>query len=536
MDSEFVPLAGSERPRKHEAERIGDVDPASKVEVTLTLRGAELPALDVDTPPMSRAELERGYGARPEDVAQVTSTLERFGLTVDKVSTVGRSMRVSGTAAQVEAAFHAGLGVYRSATGGEFRGREAALSIPAELDGIVTGVFGLDQRRVAHRAAADPDSRPVAAQVSALGPADLERHYSFPPGRGEGQTIAIAEFGGTYFPEDLATFCRQHELSPASVSVIDAGLEPVPPNEVERLPEEQRQEVLDASGEVMMDIEIVSGLCPDAEIVVYFATFDQKGWIDLLNEVIAGKPAAASVLSVSWGLAEDSTDWSRAAVEEVNQRLQAAAHLGVTICVASGDDGSGDQLQDGRAHVNFPASSPFVLSVGGTMLEDGREVVWWQAPGQRQGGGGATGGGVSAIFDRPPWQTVTVASLNEGSIDGRVVPDIAALAGPPYYDLVMLGERQPSGGTSAATPVWASLLARIRAAGKPTAGSTFLPPLLYASLASGETRGQATCADITEGENASHPQPGAGYRAGVGYDAVGGWGVPNGEQLLASLP
>ncbi len=536
MDQEFVPLGGSERPRKHEAERVGDVDPASEVEVTLTLRGKELPKLDVDAAPMSRTELEQDYGAGSADVALVTSTLERFGLKVDQVSTVGRSMRVSGTAAQIEAAFHAGLGVYRSAKEGEFRGREAALQIPAELAGIVTGVFGLDQRRVAHRAGADTDSQAVAEQVSPLAPADLERRYSFPPGRGAGQTVAIAEFGGTYFPDDLAAFSRQHRLSPAAVKVVDVGLEPVPPAAVERLPEEERREVLDASGEVMMDIEIVSGLCPEAEILVYFATFDQKGWIDLLDAVIAGKPAATSVLSVSWGLAEDSSDWSRAAVEEVNQRLQAVAHLGVTVCVASGDDGSGDQLHDGRAHVNFPASSPFVLSVGGTMLNGDREVVWWQSPGQRQGGGGATGGGVSAIFPRPAWQTVKVASLNPGAIDGRVVPDVAALAGPPYYDLVMLGERQPSGGTSAATPVWAALLTRIRAAGKPSAGTTFLAPLLYASLASGEPRGQATCADITEGDNASHPQPGTGYQAEAGYDAVGGWGVPNGEGLLASLP
>lgn len=538
MDQQYVSLSGSERPRKHEAERVGDVDPGSKMEVTLTLRGAELPPLDPDKPPMSRAELERNYGASPEDVARVKSTLERFGLNVDAVSTVGRSMRVTGTAAQVEDAFHAGLGVYRSPKQGEFRGREGALQIPAELADIVTGVFGLDQRRVAHRAGAAPDARAAAAQVAPLGPADLERRYSFPPGRGQGQTVAIAEFGGTYFPEDLETFCRQHELSPAKVSVVDVGLKPVPPNEVEGLPEEERQEVLEASGEVMMDIEIVSGLCPEAEILVYFATFDQKGWIDLLNAVIAGKPAAASVVSVSWGLAEDSSDWSRAAVEEVNLRLQAAAQLGITICVASGDDGSGDQMQDGRAHVNFPASSPFVLSVGGTMLDGEREVVWWQSPGQRQSGGGsgATGGGVSVIFPRPSWQTVKVASLNHGSIDGRVAPDVAALAGPPYYDLVVLGERQASGGTSAATPVWAALLARIRAAGKPSAGATFLPPLLYADIAGGKTRGEATCADITEGDNASHPQPGSGYQAEVGYDAVAGWGVPNGEQLLASLP
>src|SRR5262249_39979311 len=76
-----------------------------------------------------------------------------------------------------------------------------------------------------------------------------------------------------------------------------------------------------------------------------------------------------------------------------------------------------------------------------------------------KGHGGATGGGVSALFDRPAWQTVEVASLNPSSIDGRVVPDVAALAGPPLYQLTLLGRSAPNGGTSASAPLWASLIA-----------------------------------------------------------------------------
>ncbi len=537
MDERHVVLAGSDRPRKHAADRIGDVDPAARVEVTLTLRGSELPQHDSEAPTISRTDYENAYGASSEDIAQVKSTLERFGLTVEDASRVGRSMRVSGTAAQMEGAFKADLGLYRSPDEGEFRGREKDIQIPAELNGLVTGVFGLDQRRVAHRADGDPSTaQATATHVSGLGPRDLERRYDFPPGHGEGQKIGIAEFGGTYFPDDLRDFCNQHRLSMPQVTIVPAGATPLTPAEVAQLPEAQRKEELEASGEVMMDIEIVAGLCPDAEIIVYFSTFDQKGWIDLLSQVLSGLPAPISVLSVSWGLAEDSSDWTQAAVQEVNQRLQAAAHMGITTCVASGDDGSGDQVNDGRAHVNFPATSPFVLSVGGTMLEASREVVWWQTPGQRADGGGSTGGGVSTIFERPSWQTVEVPSLNPGSIDGRIVPDITALAGPPGYDLVLLGNREPSGGTSAATPLWAALIARLLEAGKPSQGPTFLAPLLYEGTPSGEPRGQATCTDITEGDNTSHPHPGSGYEAGPGYDAVSGWGAPNGQQLLASLP
>lgn len=286
-----------------------------------------------------------------------------------------------------------------------------------------------------------------------------------------------------------------------------------------------------------MDVEIIAGLCPGADISVYFSTFDQKGWIDLLNQVIKDVPVA---LSVSWGLAEDSDDWSVGAVRAIAERLSAAATLGITVCVSSGDDGSGDQMPDDNAHVDFPASSPFVLSVGGTMIAGGPssalEQAWWQPPGRRTGsGGGSTGGGVSVLFPRPDWQDVKVKSLNPGSIDGRVMPDVAALAGPPLYDLTFLGQDMPNGGTSASAPLWASLIARISAAlpaGKP---KRFWTPLLYQAGTDGQPRGRTACGDITLGHNASHPQPGVGYQSQVGYDAVTGWGKPHGLALLKAL-
>ena len=106
----------------------------------------------------------------------------------------------------------------------------------------------------------------------------------------------------------------------------------------------------------MMDVQIIAGLCPKAEITVYFSTFDQGGWVDLLNAVIAARPV---VLSVSWGLAEDDPGWSKNAVAAIDDRLNAARLLGITTCVSSGDDGSGDQIDDGKAHVDFPGCSPF---------------------------------------------------------------------------------------------------------------------------------------------------------------------------------
>ena len=115
------------------------------------------------------------------------------------------------------------------------------------------------------------------------------------------------------------------------------------------------------------------------------------------------------------------------------------------------------------------------------------------------------------------------------------MPDVAALAGPPFYELTLLGHSSPAGGTSAATPVWASLIARIDAALPAAKRQRFRAPMLYQKTRTGGTIGEAGCTDITSGHNASHPQPGRGYAAAEGYDAVTGWGVPNGKALLAAL-
>jgi kumamolisin len=534
MADTHVVLSGSERPRKHDAERVADVDPASPVEVTVTLRGPDLPQVSPGQS-MSREELERTFASSSADIDAVAAALRGYGLEELDRAPSARSLRVHGSAAQMDAAFGADLGVYRRTNGTEFRGREGELQIPAGLEGIVTGVFGLDQRRVARRVPGIPPYQGTAAQAAegALTPADLEERYRFPAGEAEGQTVAIAEFGGAYFPGDLAAFCRQQGRPEPTVRQVGLGVPVLTEEQVMALPPDQREQVLEEAGEVNMDVQIVAGLCPAAEIIVYFTQFDQKGWMDLLNEVIKGVPAGPVTVSVSWGLAEDSADFSAAARSAIDERLQAAALLGITFCVSAGDDGSGDQMQDGLGHVNFPASSPHVLAVGGTMLEGDQEVTWWQSPGDRAHGGGSTGGGVSRVFPQPHWQTVELSAPDAGGKPGRIIPDISALAGPPFYQLVLMGKPAPNGGTSASAPLWAALIARSAAALAPQRAPVFLAPLLYGAGPDGHPLGTSVCRDITVGHNQSTP-PGWGFNAGRGFDAVSGWGVPDGPPLVGT--
>jgi kumamolisin len=523
---------------------VRDVDPNSHIEVTVNLRAPALPPTEnMPEKPLKLDQFVKEYGASDDTIRKVEETLRSHGLHIEGVGPTHRSLRVSGSAAAMESAFQGGVGIYASAAQGEFRAREGSLNIPSELDGFVESVVGLDQRRVAERSAAA-----AAPALAPLTPADIEARYNFPGGQAANQKIAIAEFGSplqsgsflppAFFPDDVTSFCQSQGRPVPGITTVPVNLAPLTPAQFNSLPTQLQNDVFDESAEVMMDVEIVATLCSKADISVYYATWDQKGWLDLIEKVTGDQPVT---LSISYGLAEDSPDWEPAVLQAINSALQAAAMVGITVCVSSGDDGTNCDMPDSRAHVEFPGCSPFVLSVGGTMLTEAggeqQEVVWWESPGRRTGNGhsGATGGGVSTIFPRPAWQTVNIQSLNPQSIQGRVVPDIAGLAGPPLYAGVLNGQPFPDGGTSASAPMWASLLACVNAQLPPGKKQRFIAPLLYQNAPRGGTIGAAGCVDIVSGNNASHPKPGKGYQAQKGYDAVTGWGVPNGKALLEAL-
>jgi len=295
-----VELSSSKRPAAAGARRIGNASPEDEVEVTVTLRGPRLPAArDVTGRVMDRETFSARYSADPDDAAKVKAELTRLGLHVLDVSPVTRSMRVSGTVQQVDGAFGVNLGTYESDDQGQFRGREGRIYVPAPLAGIVTGVFGLDDRRMAQRANA-----PAQQAAAALTPAGLEALYQFPPGDAAGQAIAIVEFDGAYSTSDLQAFCQKYGREAPVPTLVTLG------------PQAAQQQSTSISREATMDVEIIAALCPAASISVYCARFNQKGWIDLLDAVVKTEPLPA-VLSNSFNKAEDSPDWSKSAVTEI---------------------------------------------------------------------------------------------------------------------------------------------------------------------------------------------------------------------------
>jgi kumamolisin len=525
---------------------VGPADPNGLVELTVTIRGKKpMPEPSPASAPLTIEQIEDQFGADPSDVDLAAATFKDLGLSVTEASAGARTLKIEGTVATVEKVFSVSLGLYDSPTQAQYRGREGVIQIPSQLSGIVTGVFGLDERQVARRRPtmlrAKDQASGSATSLAPQVPADLESRYNFPPGTAAGQKIGILEFGGGYFASDLQMFCSQISKTPVpNVTTVAVGKKSLTLQQIEAIKnQQQRNSEFDASGEVNMDIQIVAGLCPGATILVYFAPFTQSGWINVLKKAIHD-PSGPKVISVSWGAPEDTGDFTASAIQEIDNALKVAALAGVTVCISSGDDGAGDAANDGNAHLDFPASSPNALAVGGTMILPTGEIGWWEAPGARtQTGGGSTGGGRSTVFPTPSWQNVPVVSVRTGLAQGRCIPDVAALSGEPLYALIFDGQSQPNGGTSASAPLWTSLLARIAAnlpAGKQVG---FLTPKLYANGPNGKPLGHAVTTDITSGHNDVVAGNGlvavTGYQSSAGYDAITGWGVPNGVVLQTAL-
>jgi kumamolisin len=299
-------------------------------------------------------------------------------------------------------------------------------------------------------------------------------------------------------------------------------------------------------GETMLDVEVIAGACPKAKIVAYFAHFSEQGWIAALDALMQDHANDPGVVSISWGSPEDDDQtWTTQAIENINESFKEAAMLGITICIAAGDDGSSDGVSDGHAHADFPSTSPYVLAVGGTTSPvnggTGPDVVWFEGTGMRDQDfkDGSSGGCVSERFSRPTWQNdINIKSVNPGMFAGRIYPDLAANAdwfASPYL-LVVNGNSEPNGGTSAAAPLIAALLTRINASRGPGHRLGYVTPVLYQTIGSGASAakvGSLGCTDVVEGNN--NTAQAGGYSAGPGYDAVSGWGTPNGVRLTDAL-
>ncbi len=520
-------VAGSERAPLAGARDLGPANPKEMVDVTIRLRSraGKKPALDAAefSKPiaarkiLSRKEFEQAHGADRKDIERIEAFAREHKLTVKETSAARRTVIVSGTVTAVNEAFGVELKNYQHATG-TYRGRTGAIQLPEELQGVVEGVFGLDNRPQAKphfRRRRERTGAPADASSVSYSPVQVATLYDYPTSvNGSGECIALIELGGGFNPSDLSNYWSQLGLTTTpTVSAVSVGNGSNNPTGDPSGPD----------GEVMLDIEVAGSIAPGAKIVAYFADNTDAGFLNAITTAVHDTTNNPSVVSISWGGPESS--WTQAAMTSMDQAFQAAAAMGVSVTVAAGDDGSTDGVTDGLQHVDFPASSPNVLACGGTKLVGSgstisSETVWNELANNE----GATGGGVSGFFALPSYQSNAgvPASTNPSGFVGRGVPDVAGDADPTTgYNTLVDGQSGVIGGTSAVAPLWAGLIALInQSLGKPVG---FLNPLLYQDMTEA-----ADFNDVTSGNNGY-------YSAGPGWDACTGLGSPNGAQIADAL-
>ena len=507
-----VLLSGSERDAVAGSRLIGPMPPSERLEVSVLVRrsGRDAFAARVATlaaghrvgAPMSRAEFARMHGAADADLTAVRGFAAANGLTVVAEHADRRTVRLSGTVAQFESAFAVHLLRYAHPQG-DYRGRTGSIHIPTELAGIIEAVLGLDNR---------PQAQPHfrlrkrAAAATSYTPLQVAGFYGYPAGNGKGECVALIELGGGFRAADLQTYFTGLGVGSVQVSAVSV-------DQAENAPTGSAD---GPDGEVMLDIEVVGAIAPAAHVVAYFAPNTDAGFLDAVTTAIHDETNNPSVLSISWGGAEST--WTSQALTAMDSAFQAAATLGITVCVAAGDGGSSDGIAGGADHVDFPASSPYALACGGTSLRASQTGISSETVWNDGAAGGSTGGGISSFFATPSWQTGLSAHDTDGKVvplAKRGVPDVAGDADPETgYAVRIDGTDTVIGGTSAVAPLWAALIARINQINGTPAG--YLNPRLYQS--------PQGLRDITAGNNGD-------FAASVGWDACTGLGSPNGGVL-----
>jgi subtilase family serine protease len=584
---------GSTPSPARDAKVLGALAADVRIHLTVVLRPRDPAALaafarDVSTPGgslyhqyLTPAEFATRFGATEAQVQSVRASLVAHGLTPGDLSANRLSIPVTATAAQAERAFSLTMWRMVLPDGRRATLPGAAPALDASIAADVQAVLGLSStnafdpryaRRaivggarhpslntsVRHVATGGPqpcsEASSAASQQGAYTADQIGSAYGFSSmyqagDQGQGQTIAIYELEPND-PNDIAAYQSCYGThAPVSYIQVDGGAGSG-----------------EGSGEAALDIENAIGLAPKASYLVYQGANSNSsapgsGPYDTFSAIITQN--RAQVVSVSWGECEpNNTD----GLQAENTLFQEAAAQGQSIVSASGDEGSEDcnapppTLPNVSLAVDDPASQPLVTGVGGTTLNGigppPSQTTWNNGPVAGVAGtGGAGGGGVSQVWAMPAYQSGAAGGLHvigsesSGSPCGvstgvcRQVPDVAADADPNTgYIVYWNGSRsdplstagwQSIGGTSAAAPVWAALLAMINASSACHSSPIgFANPALY--RAAGSAYG-STFSDITSGNNDLSATNGGLYPAGAGFDMATGLGTPVGGGLASSV-
>ena len=543
------------------------------------------------------------FGLADADIAKVEGWLEQQGFAVDSVARGKTMIRFSGTVGQAEAAFATEIHTYnlKTAAGTESHfAPSTALSVPAALVGVVQGVSNLDNFRPKSHIVVKAKTRPTPHFSGSDGsiyfaPGDIATQYDIQKAynagfTGTGQSIAVV---------------GQSEISVSDVENFQnaAGL-PVKDPDLVLVPNTGSAAVSAGDEtESDLDLEWSGAIAKGATIsLVYTGSSSNLGAFDAIEYAIDQR--IANIISSSYGTCE--TDLTSSVQSMLETAFTQAATQGQTVMSAAGDDGSTDcygttgltTAQQEALAVDYPGSSVNVTSVGGTEISQASSTYETQGSAYWEAGGSTTdvissllqpvpeqawnedeafclpyvsegssplcagGGGTSALFSKPSWQT-GVTGLSS-SITMRETPDIslnAAIYNPGYlfcssdqsdwasgqvascnsgFRDASTGDLTAAGGTSFAAPIFAGMVAIINQQQSYATGQGLINPTLY-TLASNSATYASAFHDITTGNNncdsgSTYCDGSIGFSAGTGYDEATGLGTIDLNNLATAWP
>ncbi len=535
------------------------------------------------------------FGMNQVDIDSVSLWLQQQGFSVDSVARSKNSIQFSGTVGQAEMAFQTQMHYY-NVEGAKHFAASTELSLPRAIALTIAAVMNLSDFRpkpqyVPHNTRARGAFTSSISGGVYFAPGDIKVVYDMTPlvsGGNDGTGQSLVVVGQSFVNlSDIANFQSAANLPnkpPTLVLVPGTGT--------------GASTFAGDEGESDLDLEWSSAMAPGASVFFVYTGSDQtKSVFDSIQYAVNNK--LGNIISVSYGACESGLPQTEATALEAT--LSQAATQGQTVIAASGDQGStacfvenppqtGDPTlatQEALA-VSYPASSAYVTGVGGTAISAADDVdtnsTYWDAQGASDiltsakiyipegawndeaylltvGGSGlsASGGGASALFAKPSWQTGVPGIPNDSKRD---VPDVALYSSPSFPGYLYCTSDQSdwspangatpaqaascnsgfrdsstndltiAGGTSFAAPIFAGMMAIINQKSDYTAGQGLINPKLY-TLAANSATYAAAFHDVTSGNNeclagttfcSTTSGSTTKYTTNAGYDLVTGLG------------
>ncbi|UFS49191.1 S53 family peptidase [Xylella taiwanensis] len=416
-----IPLPGSHRHLLPGTHDVGQASANEYLRVVIVLRQPALAEAahalirtKVPTPMLDRAHFMKRFAVPKEDLDLLDGFAAAYNLKVVRQEPAAGLVALEGTVADCNAAFGIDLR-YHEKNNKRYRGRTGEITLPAALKDKVIAVMGLDARP--HAGCSHPRRGLHDGPRIWYTPPQVAQLYGAPASEGHHrQRLGIIALDSGYRRDQVAAYFAEVGVPmPSIVDVEIAGAQP---------PAGPKDDGL----ETELDVQIAGSVAPGATLVVYRAPNSESGMLEAIVSAIHDQKSGCDVLSISWGLTESM--WTDQALAAYEQAFQAAALMGITVCVASGDDGARGGAPG--FNVYYPATSPYVLACGGTRLE----LRYIQTDEQAWSG---SGGGESAKYECPAWQQGLVITAEKGGVTRtltqRGVPDVAANADPEtgYY-------------------------------------------------------------------------------------------------------